>query len=43
MVEQGGVGVDGERVGDIEMRLAKKKGAYTLKVGKRKFMDVVVK
>jgi len=43
MVQQGGVSVDGEKVGDIEMRLTKKKDAYTLKVGKRKFMDVVVK
>ncbi len=43
MVKQSAVSVDGERVNDIEMRLAKKKGAYTIKVGKRKFMGVVVK
>jgi len=43
MVKQGAVSVDGERVGDIDARLAKKKGAYTVKVGKRKFMGIVVK
>jgi tyrosyl-tRNA synthetase len=43
MVKQGGVSVDGERVSDIDMRLAKKKGAYTIKVGKRKFIGIVVK
>jgi tyrosyl-tRNA synthetase len=43
MVKQGAVSVDGEKVSDIDVRLTKKKGAYTVKVGKRKFMDIVVK
>jgi tyrosyl-tRNA synthetase len=43
MVKQGAVSVDGERVSDIDTQLPKKKGPYTIKVGKRKFMGVVVK
>ena len=43
MVEQGGVSVDGEKLDDIDHHLAKRKDPYTLKVGKRKFIEVVVK
>ena len=42
MIQQGGVSVDGAKVDDIEMRLEKKKDDYVVKVGKRKFMGVVV-
>jgi len=42
MVKQGGVTVDGDKVIDIELRLQKKKDPYTVKVGKRKFVAIVV-
>jgi tyrosyl-tRNA synthetase len=42
MIQQGGVSVDGEKVTDIEHRLAKRRDGYTLKVGKRKFMSIRV-
>lgn len=43
LLKQGGVSVDGDKVTDIDLRLAKRKDPYTIKVGKRKFMEVVVK
>jgi tyrosyl-tRNA synthetase len=42
MVQQGGVSVDGDRVEDIEQRLVRRKDPYTVKVGKRKFIRIVV-
>lgn len=42
MVQQGGVSVDGARVEDIEMRLARRDTPYTIKVGKRKFIRITI-
>lgn len=42
MIKQGAVSIDGERVSDMEMRLKQKKAAYTARVGKRKFIGIVV-
>jgi tyrosyl-tRNA synthetase len=42
MVLQGAVAVDGERLSDVERRLEKRADAYTLKVGKRHFIRIVV-
>ena len=42
MIQQGGVSVDGDKVTDIEHRLVKRRSAYTLKVGKRKFVAIRV-
>jgi tyrosyl-tRNA synthetase len=43
MIRQGAVRVDGEKVLDIDQRLAPQKSAYTVKVGKRRFLEIVVK
>jgi tyrosyl-tRNA synthetase len=43
MIKQGAVRVDGEKVSDIERRLLPQKKAYTVKVGKRRFLEIVVK
>jgi tyrosyl-tRNA synthetase len=43
MIKQGAVRVDGEKAPDIDMRLAPRKSAYTIKVGKRRFIEIVVK
>jgi tyrosyl-tRNA synthetase len=42
LVSQAGVTVDGEKVADVELRLTPKKSAYTVKAGKRKFVNIVV-
>ena len=42
LVKQGGVSVDGEKITDLELRLAKRNDPYVVKVGKRKFMSIVV-
>ena len=42
MIQQGAVTVDGDRLADVEHRLAKRKTAYTVKVGKRHFMKIRV-
>jgi tyrosyl-tRNA synthetase len=42
MIQQGGVSVDGEKVTDIEHRLAKRDDAYIVKMGKRKFIGIRV-
>ena len=43
MIKQGAVRVDGEKVPDIDHRLSPQKPAYTIKVGKRRFIEIVVK
>jgi tyrosyl-tRNA synthetase len=43
MIKQGAVRIDGEKVSDIEQHLAPQKAAYTVKVGKRRFLEIVVK
>jgi tyrosyl-tRNA synthetase len=43
LVGQGGVSVDGEKVTDVELRLVPRKGSYTIRAGKRKFVDVIVR
>jgi tyrosyl-tRNA synthetase len=40
MIEQGGVRIDGERLGDKALKLAR--GTYVLQVGKRKFARVTI-
>lgn len=42
LIQQGGVGVDGERVDDIDLRLGHRGEPYTIRVGKRKFIRVRV-
>jgi tyrosyl-tRNA synthetase len=42
MVQQGGVRVNGDKVTDIELRLKKSDKAYTVKMGKRKFVGILV-
>jgi len=43
MIEQGAVRLDGERVTDVDLRLGPRPEAYAVKVGKRRFVDLVVK
>jgi tyrosyl-tRNA synthetase len=43
MIKQGAVRVDGDKVADIEQRLDQQKDPYTVKVGKRRFLEIVVK
>ena len=40
MIEQGGVKIDGEKISDKTLKVAK--GVYVLQVGKRKFARVTV-
>ncbi len=40
MIKQGAVSVDGEKIGDKDLKL--KLGSYLLKVGKRKFLQLIV-
>lgn len=40
-IAQGAVTVNGERVTDVELRLGE--GTYELKVGKRRFLNLVVR
>ncbi len=42
MIQQGAVKVDGAKVSDVDLKLAKRKEAYAIQVGKRGFADVVV-
>jgi tyrosyl-tRNA synthetase len=42
MITQGGVKVDGAKVADVNLKLAPRKQAYALQVGKRGFADVVI-
>ena len=42
MVQQGGVSVNGDKVADIEFRLTKSDKACTVKMGKRKFVGILV-
>lgn len=42
MIKQGAVSIDGERVTDMELRLRKNDQPVVLKVGKRKFVGVIV-
>ena len=43
MIKQGAVRIDGEKVSDIDGRLSPQKAAYVVKVGKRRFLEIVVK
>ena len=42
MISQGAVKVDGEKVSDVDLKLASRKQAYAVQVGKRGFADIVV-
>lgn len=42
MIKQGAVRVDGDKVDDMELRLSPRDEPYGIKVGKRRFVDVVV-
>lgn len=42
MITQGAVRVDGERIDDMDMRLSAREKVYAIKVGKRRFVDVLV-
>lgn len=42
MISQGAVKVDGEKVADVDLKLAPRKQAYAVQVGKRGFADIVV-
>jgi tyrosyl-tRNA synthetase len=42
MIQQGAVSVDGEKISDLELRLTARPEPYTVKVGKRRFSDIVV-
>ncbi|HEU4365674.1 MAG TPA: tyrosine--tRNA ligase [Candidatus Krumholzibacteria bacterium] len=42
MISQGAVKVDGEKVADADLKLAPRKQAYAVQVGKRGFADIVV-
>jgi tyrosyl-tRNA synthetase len=42
MIQDGAVSVDGRKLADVEHRLAKRDEAYTLKVGKRRFIRIRV-
>jgi tyrosyl-tRNA synthetase len=43
MIKQGAVRVDGEKIADIDLQLSPRDEAYVLKVGKRRFIEIVVK
>jgi tyrosyl-tRNA synthetase len=43
MIEQGAVRLDGERVADVDLRIGPRPEPYAIKVGKRRFVDLVVK
>lgn len=43
LIEQGAVRLDGERVTDVDLRLGARPEPYAIKVGKRRFVDLVVK
>ena len=42
LIEQGGVSIDGKRISDVNLEIEPEKD-FILKVGKRKFLKVVVK
>ncbi len=42
MIKQGAVSVDGEKITDMDMRLAAREHPYTIKVGKRRFAGIRV-
>ena len=43
MIGQGAVRIDGEKVDDVEHKLAARDDAYGVKVGKRRFVDIIVR
>jgi tyrosyl-tRNA synthetase len=43
MIGQGAVRIDGEKIDDVELKLAARENAYAVKVGKRRFVDIVVR
>jgi tyrosyl-tRNA synthetase len=42
MIQQGAVKLDGEKVSDVDRKLAARKEPYAIKVGKRGFVDIAV-
>jgi tyrosyl-tRNA synthetase len=42
LIKQGAVRVDGTRVSDVELQLTPRNAPYSIKVGKRRFVDIVV-
>ena len=42
MIQQGGVRIDGEKIEDVDLRLTKRDKPYTVKVGKRRFISIMV-
>jgi tyrosyl-tRNA synthetase len=43
MITQGAVRIDGEKLSDENLKLAPRKEAYAVQVGKRGFADIVVR
>ena len=43
MIQQGAVKLDGEKLSDVDVKLAARKQPYAVQVGKRGFADIVVK
>jgi tyrosyl-tRNA synthetase len=43
MIKQGAVRVDGGKIENVDLKLAKRDEPYSIKVGKRRFVDIVVK
>jgi tyrosyl-tRNA synthetase len=43
MIQQGAVKLDGEKLSDVDIKLAARKQPYAVQVGKRGFADIVVK
>ncbi|MBP2681497.1 MAG: tyrosyl-tRNA synthetase [Candidatus Krumholzibacteriota bacterium] len=43
MIQQGAVTLDGDKLSDVDLRLARRDAAYTLKVGKRHFVNIRVR
>jgi tyrosyl-tRNA synthetase len=43
MIKQGAVRVDDDKISDIDLRLVPRTESYTIKVGKRRFIEIVVK
>jgi tyrosyl-tRNA synthetase len=43
MIKQGAVRVDGDKLDDMEARLPRRDDAYTIRVGKRRFVELLVK
>jgi tyrosyl-tRNA synthetase len=43
MIKQGAVRVDDDKIDNVDLKLAKRDEPYSVKVGKRRFVDIIVK